>query len=100
MNIKRMVLSAVIGVLFCLVAASVAQAQPPAAKPAKLYNTAKQKLLEGKQIVGGTVFDPDPNLYCAMANAGYDFLWIDLQHSPLTYEVAARMIYACHGAPA
>ena len=101
MNIKRIVLSAAIGTVLCLVATSVAQAQQEqAAKPVKLYNTAKQKLLEGKQIVGGTVMSPDPNMYCAMANAGFDFLWIEMQHSPLTYEDVARMIYACRGAPA
>jgi len=68
--------------------------------PVRLYNTAKQKLMEGKQIVGATVFSPDPNIYCAMANAGYDFLWIEMQHSPLTFEDVARMIWACRGAPA
>jgi len=41
-----------------------------------------------------------PSIYCAMANAGYDFLWIEMQHSPLTYEHVARMIWACRGAPA
>src|SRR6266700_4711556 len=66
----------------------------------RLYNTAKQKLMEGKQIVGATVFSPDPNIYCAMANAGYDFLWIEMQHSPLTYGDVAKMIWACRGAPA
>jgi 2-keto-3-deoxy-L-rhamnonate aldolase RhmA len=64
----------------------------------KIYNTAKQKLLDGKQIVGGTVYSPDPNMYCAMANAGFDFLWIELQHSPMTYQDVARMIFACRGA--
>ena len=39
----------------------------------KIYNTAKQKLLDGKQVVGGTVFSPDPAMYCAMANAGSIF---------------------------
>jgi len=68
--------------------------------PAKLYNTTKQKLMEGKQITGATVFSPDPNIYCAMANAGYDFLWIEMQHSPLTFEDVARMIWACRGASA
>src|SRR5215467_14300622 len=63
----------------------------------KIYNTAKQKLAEGKQIVGGTVFSPDPNMYCATANAGFDFLWIEMQHSPLTYQDVARMIFACRG---
>ena len=56
--------------------------------------------MEGKQIVGATVFSPDPNIYCAMANAGYDFLWIEMQHSPLTYEDVARMIWACRGGSA
>jgi 2-keto-3-deoxy-L-rhamnonate aldolase RhmA len=64
----------------------------------RIYNTAKQKLLDGKQVVGGTVFSPDPNMYCATANAGFDFLWIEMQHSPLTYQDVARMIFACRGA--
>jgi len=68
--------------------------------PARLYNTAKQKLKDGKPLVGATVFSPDPNIYCAMANAGYDFLWIEMQHSPLTYEDVAKMIWACRGASA
>src|ERR1700685_3142892 len=79
-----------------LALAALASAQ----EPPKLYNTAKQKLAEGKQIVGATVFSPDPNIYCAMANAGYDFLWIEMQHSPLTFEDVARMIWACRGATA
>lgn len=38
----------------------------------RMYNTAKQKLAAGKQLVGATVLSPDANIYCAMANAGYD----------------------------
>jgi len=66
----------------------------------KMYNTAKQKLASGKPIVGATILSPDPNIYCAMANAGYDFLWIEMQHSPLTYGDVARMIWACRGSQA
>ena len=65
-----------------------------------LYNTVKQRLSEGKQVVGATVTIPDPDLYCAVANAGFDFTWIEMQHSPLTYQDVARMIMACKGAPA
>jgi 4-hydroxy-2-oxoheptanedioate aldolase len=72
-------------------------AQAPALR---LYNTVKQKLADGKQVVGGTVLLPDPDLYCAMANAGFDFTWIEMQHSPLTYQDVARMIGHCKGAPA
>ncbi|MGB6946883.1 MAG: aldolase/citrate lyase family protein [Bryobacteraceae bacterium] len=66
----------------------------------KIYNTAKVKLAEGKPIVGATVFSPDPNMYCAVANSGYDFTWIEMQHSPLTFEDVAHMIWACRGATA
>lgn len=66
----------------------------------RIFNTVKLKLAEGKPVVGGTVSSSDPDSYCAMANAGFDFLWIEMQHSPLTYQEAARMIWACRGAPA
>src|SRR5215470_8553182 len=68
--------------------------------PVRNFNTAKQKLREGKSLVGATVFSSDPNIYCAMANAGYDYLWIEMQHSPLTYGDVAKMIWACRGASA
>ncbi len=65
-----------------------------------IFNTVKTKLAEGRSVVGGTVATADPEIYCAMANAGFDFIWIEMQHSPITYTDAARMIWACRGAPA
>jgi len=72
----------------------------PSQDAPKLYNTAKAKLLAGKPITGATIYSPDPNMYCAVANSGYDFTWIEMQHSPLTFEDVAHMIYACRGATA
>jgi 2-keto-3-deoxy-L-rhamnonate aldolase RhmA len=73
---------------------------PAQADSHKHFNTVKQKLAEGKQVVGGTITTSDPTVYCAMAHAGFDFLWIEMQHSPLNYDQAARMIWACRDAPA
>lgn len=70
------------------------------AQSQRIYNTAKKKLAEGKQIVGGTVSSSDPDVYCAMANSGFDFTWIEMQHSPLSHHEVARMIWACRGAQA
>ncbi len=81
--------------LFCLTFSSAAQAQKT-----RMYNTVKTKLAAGKQVVGGTINTSDPNIYCAMANSGFDFLWIEMQHSPLTYDEVAKMIWACKDAPA
>lgn len=50
--------------------------------PARISNTAKPKLREGKTLVGATVFSPDQNIYSAVANAGYDYTWIEMQRSP------------------
>jgi 2-keto-3-deoxy-L-rhamnonate aldolase RhmA len=99
MKAKQVVLLTVVCIVLRWITAGNAQV-PGQKAPARLYNTAKQKLTEGKQVVGATVFSPDPNIYCAMANAGYDFLWIEMQHSPLTYQDVARMIWACRGASA
>src|SRR4051812_39214117 len=75
-------------------------APPVEAQSPRIFNTVKQKLAAGKQVVGGTVSIPDPDTYCAMANAGFDFLWIEMQHSPMSYQDVAHMIMACKGAPA
>ncbi len=74
--------------------------QPPPDKPGRIFNTVKTKLAAGKQVVGGTVQIPDPDTYCAMATSGFDFLWIEMQHSPMSYQDVAHMIMACKGAPA
>jgi 2-keto-3-deoxy-L-rhamnonate aldolase RhmA len=76
--------------LACALACSAASAQQP-------FNTVMTKLAEGKQVVGGTVSSADIDIYCAMAGAGFDFLWIEMQHSALTYAQVATMIRACPG---
>jgi len=70
------------------------------AQQPRIYNTVKQKLAAGKKVVGGTVSSSDPDIYCAMATAGFDFTWIEMQHSTLTYQETARMVRACKGATA
>lgn len=86
------------GILIALALTGAVAAQGQEAP--KIYNTAKAKLMEGKPITGVTIFSPDPNIYCAAANSGYDFTWIEMQHSPLTFEDVAHMIWACRGASA
>ena len=79
---------------------SLAWVLPTQAQNTRMYNTVKTKLAEGKQVVGGTVDAPDPDIYCAMANTGFDFIRIEMQHSSLNYTDVARMIWACRDAPA
>jgi 2-keto-3-deoxy-L-rhamnonate aldolase RhmA len=65
----------------------------------KLYNTAKQKLLDGKQIFSFTQSKPDPADYCEHAKH-YDFTWFEMQHSTLEFRDVEAMIAACPGVAA
>jgi 2-keto-3-deoxy-L-rhamnonate aldolase RhmA len=69
------------------------QAPAAAAKP-KLYNTAKQKLLDGKQIFSFTQSTADAKDYCERAKH-YDFTWFEMQHSTLEFKDVEAMIAAC-----
>jgi 2-keto-3-deoxy-L-rhamnonate aldolase RhmA len=86
-------------VMTMLVAGVAVYAQQAPAGP-RIYNTVKTKLKEGKQVVGATIMIPDPDVYCTVANAGFDFTWIEMQHSPLSYQDVARMLAACKGSAA
>jgi 2-keto-3-deoxy-L-rhamnonate aldolase RhmA len=69
-----------------------ARAQATAAP--KLYNNAKQKLLEGKTLSSYTVGKPDAALYCEVAKH-YDFVWFEMQHSTMSWADIEKMIAAC-----
>ena len=72
---------------------------PPAG--AKIWNPAKIKLMEGGKLVGGTVRGVrDPSTYCAMANAGYDFIWTEMQHEPSTWRDVVNAWMTCPHAKA
>src|SRR5437016_6950949 len=62
----------------------------------KIWNPVKLKMMRGEKVTGGTVFaSSDPSTYCAMANAGYDFIWTEMQHNSRDWEHVARMWRAC-----
>ena len=70
-----------------------AQNQSTAPKP-KLYNTAKQKLLDGKQVFSFTQSRMDIPGYCESAKH-YDYAWFEMQHSTLEFKDVEAMIAAC-----
>ena len=92
------VLTRVRWVIFGVALATIpAAAQAPGADAPAIFNTVKQKLKAGGQVVGATITLPSPEVYCTLVASGFDFTWIEMQHSPLTYQDVARMIAACKG---
>jgi 2-keto-3-deoxy-L-rhamnonate aldolase RhmA len=63
---------------------------------AKIWNPVKLKMLQGGKVTGGTLFSAtDPATYCAMAEAGYDFIWTEMQHDQRDWDQAAQMWRTC-----
>ncbi|HTR39187.1 MAG TPA: aldolase/citrate lyase family protein [Bryobacteraceae bacterium] len=67
----------------------------------KIWNPVKLKMMRGEKVTGGTFFaSSDPTTYCAFANAGYDFVWTEMQHNTRTWSDVAKMWQACPHAKA
>jgi 2-keto-3-deoxy-L-rhamnonate aldolase RhmA len=58
-------------------------------------------MMQGGKVTGGTLFSStDPATYCAIANAGYDFIWTEMQHDQRDWNAAAPMWRTCPNAKA
>src|SRR5450756_1300523 len=81
-------------VLPILLAVAPPPGQGQESAKSKLYNTAKQKLLEGKQVFSFTQSKMDIEGYCEAAKH-YDYAWFEMQHSTLEFKDVEAMIAAC-----
>ena len=72
---------------------------PPKGK--QVWNPVRIKMQQGGKVTGATLFGAtDPSVYCAMANAGYDFIWTEMQHDQRDWQATARMWRTCAQAKA
>jgi 2-keto-3-deoxy-L-rhamnonate aldolase RhmA len=90
----RWAVGSLLAVALLSVVAPAQQGQGQDAAKPKLYNTVKQKLLEGKQVFSFTQSKMDINGYCEAAKH-YDYTWFEMQHSTLEFKDIEAMIAAC-----
>jgi 2-keto-3-deoxy-L-rhamnonate aldolase RhmA len=89
--------AALAGMVLLLNPSAMAQQGSNVPRPSvKLYNTAKQKLLDGKQVFSYTISTPNPELYCEAAKH-YDYIWLEMQHSTMIWADLEKMIATCPG---
>lgn len=77
--------------LILLAATSILSAQQTWVSPLKTA------LKEGRPIVGMTMTVPSADVAVQAASLGFDFLWIEMEHSPITLESARNIILATRG---
>lgn len=60
-------------------------------------NPVRKQLKEGKPVIAATITVASPEVAAQAANMGFDLLWIEMEHSPITLETARNMILATRG---
>jgi 2-keto-3-deoxy-L-rhamnonate aldolase RhmA len=60
-------------------------------------NPVRAALAEGKPVIGITISTPSVEIAAQASDMGFDFLWIEMEHSPITLETARNMILATRG---
>jgi len=57
----------------------------------------KQKLREGRPVFAATITVNSTDVAAHLATAGFDFLWVEMEHSPVTLESLRNMVLATRG---
>ena len=60
----------------------------------------KRKLRAGETVVACTITTSSVDIAAHAACLGFDFLWIEMEHSPVTLETLRNMVLATRGLPA
>jgi 2-keto-3-deoxy-L-rhamnonate aldolase RhmA len=62
-------------------------------------NPVKQKIASGQPALAVTITTNSVDVAVHAARLGFDFLWIEMEHSPVTLETLRNMILATRGLP-
>ena len=60
----------------------------------------RAKLEAGESVLGVTITVPNIESAAVAATLGFDFLWVEMEHSPITLETLRSMVLATRGLPA
>jgi 2-keto-3-deoxy-L-rhamnonate aldolase RhmA len=57
----------------------------------------KKQLREGRPVIAATITTNSVDMAAHTAKLGFDFLWIEMEHSPITLETLRSMVLATRG---
>lgn len=63
-------------------------------------NPVRARLEAGQPAFGVTITTPSIEAAAHLATLGFHFLWVEMEHSPVTLESLRLMVLACRGLPA
>src|SRR5215471_13452636 len=65
-----------------------------------MKNSVKESLKKGKSVAGIVITVNSVEIATQAAALGFDFLWLEMEHSPLTLETVRNIVLATRGLPA
>jgi 2-keto-3-deoxy-L-rhamnonate aldolase RhmA len=68
--------------------------------PGNWESPVKKRLRAGEPVVAATVSVNSIDVAAHLATLGFDFLWVEMEHSPITLETLRNMVLATRGLPA
>ena len=71
-----------------------------AACPSRWENPVKAKLKDGQPVFGFTISVNNVEVAAQAANLGFDFIWLEMEHAPLSLETVRNIVLATRGLPA
>src|SRR2546423_13170851 len=66
----------------------------------KWKNPVKEKLRRGETVLGILISVNSVEVAAQAANMGFDFLWLEMEHTPLTLDTVRNIVLATRGLPA
>lgn len=65
-----------------------------------MVNAVKEKMRRGEAVVGMMVWSGNVETAVLGAQLGFDFLWVEMEHSPVSHETLRQIVLATRGLPA
>jgi len=63
-------------------------------------NPVKAKLRKGESVIGMVITVNSVEVAAQAANMGFDFIWMEMEHSPISLETVRNVVLATRGLPA
>src|SRR5256886_13827721 len=74
--------------------------KPRKIEPPLCVNPVKERLHKGEPVFGIVISVNSVEVAAQAANLGFDFLWLEMEHTPLSLETVRNVVLATRGLPA
>jgi len=70
------------------------------ARPSALRNSVKKRLKRGESVIGPVISVNNVEVAAQCAALGFDFIWLEMEHAPVSLETVRNAVLATRGLPA